>query len=235
MIGDDMKKIKVAVCDDEQSDRKNTVDLVKKYDTEMLIEVDSFPTAQSILDADSSHYDIVLLDILMPPPTGFDVAAALASRQDPPAIIFTTKSDAYAIKGYGIAIRYLQKPLEERALFKALDVAIEDISARRITFDINDTMYTVRFCDVIYIESVGHYVNINTVNKQFRVRCSIKDFIPRLPRGYFGIPHKSFIINLEHMTSATKSTVVLDCGVIVPISRGKAQAFNEAIFHYLGR
>ena len=230
-----MRKIKVAVCDDERSDRKHTVDLVKKYDTEMLIEVDSFPNAQSVLNADSGHYDIVLLDILMPPPTGFDVAEVLASRQDPPVIIFTTKSDTYAVKGYGIAIRYLQKPLEEKALFKALDVAIEDISARRITFDINDTMYTVCFRDVIYIESVGHYVNINTVNKQFRVRCAIKDLISRLPRGYFGIPHKSFVINLEHMTSATKSAVILDCGAVVPISRGKAQAFNEAIFRYLRR
>jgi len=230
-----MRKIKVAVCDDERSDRKHAVDLVKKYGTEMLIEVDGFPDAKSILYEDSVRYDIVLLDILMPPPTGFDVAAVLASRQDPPVIIFTTKSDAYAAKGYGIAIRYLQKPLDERALFKALDVAVEDISARRITFDINDTMYTVRFCDVIYIESVGHYVNINTVNKQFRVRCSVKDIIPRLPRGYFGIPHKSFVINLEHMTSATKSTVTLDCGAVVPISRGKAQAFNEAIFRYLRR
>ena len=96
------------------------------------MEVDcAYDGEEALEKIQNNEYDIVLLDILMPPPTGFDVAAALASRQDPPAIIFTTKSDAYAIKGYGIAIRYLQKPLEERALFKALDVAIEDISARR--------------------------------------------------------------------------------------------------------
>lgn len=229
-----MERIRIAVCDDEQIDLEHTLRLIREYDTEQILYINPFSNARDILK-DEEGFDVVLLDIEMPPPTGFDVASDLVSRPSHPIIIFTTKSNAYAIKGYGIAIRYLQKPLVEKELFKALDLAIEEVTAHRLTFAFNDAMHLVRLCEVRYIEIVGHYLNIHTVSGQYRVRCSLKELIPKLPQGYFVIPHKSYVVNLDYVKTVTKSEVVLDNGIIIPISRGKSSDFNNTLFHFLGR
>lgn len=230
-----MERVRIAVCDDERVDLDYTLELIKRYDTELLMQVDSYIDADSILTSEIDSYDIVLLDIEMPPPTGFEVASMLVSKPNPPVIIFTTKSNAYAVKGYGIAIRYLQKPLVESELFRALDIAIEEVTAHRLTFNINDTMYTIHLCEVRYIEILGHYTSVHTISGQFRIRCSLKELIPKLPRGYFAIPHKSFVVNLEYVRCATKSEVVLEDNIRIPISRRKAPDFNDALYRFLGR
>ena len=171
----------------------------------------------------------------MEPPSGFDIAKELTSTDNPPIIIFTTKSNAYALKGYGIAIRYLQKPLLYEPLSEALDVAIADATAHRLTIQIDSVWHTVRLRDVQYIEIYGHYANIYTEKRTFRLRTTLKEIMGRLPKGYFVPTHKSFIANLEHITSVTTSEVNLDCGSVIPIGRTKAKEFNQALFRYLGR
>ena len=57
----------------------------------------------------------------------------------------------------------------------------------------------------------------------------------RLPKGYFASPHKSYVVNLEHIRSATATEIVLDCGVVVPIGRKRMQEFNDALYRFLGR
>ena len=229
-----MEKIKIAVCDDEQGDLEHVLGLIHDYDTEGFHQIVAYTNAKEFLE-DSEKFDIVLLDIEMPPPNGFDVARDLAAKQKHPIIIFTTKSNAYAIKGYGIALRYLQKPLAKNELFQALDLAIEETTAHRITFVINDARHMIRLCEVKYIEIVGHYLNIYTIDKQYRVRNSLKELIRTLPKGYFAYPHNSFVVNLEYVKTVTRNEVILDNGVIVPISRRKSADFNSALFRFIGR
>lgn len=231
-----MDQLHIAICDDEIVDLSQTLDLVKVYDNNNQLQITTFLRAADLMEKAKQHpFDIVLLDIEMEPPSGFDIAKELTSTDNPPIIIFTTKSKAYALKGYGIAIRYLQKPLLYEPLSEALDVAIADATAHRLTIQIDSVWHTVRLRDVQYIEIYGHYANIHTNKKTFRLRTTLKEIMGRLPKGYFVPTHKSFIVNLEHITSVTTSEVNLDCGSIIPIGRTKAKEFNQALFRYLGR
>lgn len=231
-----MDQLHIAICDDEIIDLSLTLELVKAYDSNSQLQITTFLRAADLMEkANQYPFDIVLLDIEMEPPSGFDIAKELTSTDNPPIIIFTTKSNAYALKGYGIAIRYLQKPLLYEPLSEALDVAIADATAHRLTIQIESVWHTVRLRDVQYIEIYGHYANIYTDKRTFRLRTTLKEIMGRLPKGYFVPTHKSFIVNLEHITSVTTSEVNLDCGSLIPIGRTKAKEFNQALFRYLGR
>jgi len=76
---------------------------------------------QALQLVESLHPDIVLLDVRMPGVDGLEVARHLAAHQQPPAVIFTTAFDEYALQAFeSEAIAYLLKPIRAEKLRAAL-------------------------------------------------------------------------------------------------------------------
>ena len=70
---------------------------------------------------DSLQPDIVLLDVRMPGIDGLEVARHLATQAEPPAVIFITAFDEYALQAFeSEAIAYLLKPIRAEKLRAAL-------------------------------------------------------------------------------------------------------------------
>lgn len=231
-----MSKLRIAACDDEVLDLACMIELIREYDGGNQMHLSTFVRAIDLLDENEKlAYDIVLLDIEMPPPTGFDVAKQLIDLANHPIIIFTTKSNAYALKGYGTALRYLQKPLVRADFFEAMDAAIREVTAHRFSFVLDDATITVPLSDIFYIEMFGHYAVLHDEKREYRFRSTLKEIMSVLPKGYFSMPHKSIVVNLEHVRSATSSEILLDNGDRVPISRRKLQEFNQSFYRFLGR
>lgn len=231
-----MEKLRLGICDDETQDLAQILELVKRYDEDGRLQITTFLHAKDILHAaKTASFDITILDIEMEPPTGFDAAKELIAMPNPPIVIFATKSNAYALKGYGVAIRYLQKPVTQGDFFEALDAAIADATAHRLTFQIDNSLVSVHLRDIQYIEAFGHYAVVHTAEEAYRFRCTLKEVMSRLPKGYFASPHKSYVVNLEHVHSATTSEITLDCGTVVPIGRKRMQEFNDTLYRFLGR
>jgi two-component system LytT family response regulator len=68
--------------------------------------------------------DAILLDIKMRDGTGFDVAEALSGYTNPPAVIFVTAFDQFAVRAFECAaVDYLLKPVERSRLIETLDRA----------------------------------------------------------------------------------------------------------------
>lgn len=231
-----MEKLRLGICDDEIQDLAQILEMLKRYDEDRHLQITTFLQAKDLLHAaKESCFDITILDIEMEPPTGFDVAKELIAMPNPPIVIFATKSNAYALKGYGVAIRYLQKPVALEEFFEAMDAAVADAKAHRLTFQIDTSLISVHLRDIQYIETFGHYAVVHTAEEAYRFRSSLKEVMARLPKGYFASPHKSYVVNLEHIRSATASEIVLDCGTVVPIGRKRMQEFNDALYRFLGR
>ena len=61
------------------------------------------------------HPEIVLLDIQMPGMSGIEAARHLSTLASPPAVIFTTAYDRYALEAFDSqAVGYLLKPVRRR-------------------------------------------------------------------------------------------------------------------------
>lgn len=231
-----MNKLRIAVCDDDPLDLGQTLEMIQQYDKKKSLEVLSFIRASDLLKPSTVNtFDIVLLDIEMEIPNGYDVAKQLVLAKDPPVIVFITKSSAYTLKGYGIALRYLQKPLDRTILEEALDASIQEATAHRLYFTSDDKTVALPLRKILYIEMYGHYAIVHTTTSEYRFRSTLKEIQGKLPQGYFALPHKSILVNFEHVRSASKSEIQMDNGATIPISRHRHREFNDAFFRFLER
>jgi len=112
--------LRVLIVDDEPPARERL--------RSMLIEAGGFEVAgeagngeQALNLVDSLQPDIVLLDVRMPGVDGLEVARQLATNPEPPAVIFTTAFDEYAMQAFeSEAVAYLLKPIRAEKLRSAL-------------------------------------------------------------------------------------------------------------------
>lgn len=76
--------------------------------------------------ADALSPDLLLLDMTMPELDGLGVARELAKKPNPPAVIFVTAHDDFAVEAFDLdAIDYVLKPVAADRLVRAIDRAIE--------------------------------------------------------------------------------------------------------------
>lgn len=118
--------IKLAICDDEPVYQKEVARLAKEYGEYHHVElsISVYSSGVQVLDA-NEHYDIFILDILMPGLSGMELASDLRRMDDAASIIFLTSSPEFAIEGYSVhALAYLLKPVKREKLFKILYIML---------------------------------------------------------------------------------------------------------------
>lgn len=130
--------------------------------------------------------DIVLLDIRMPEMDGIEAAQHLQSLANPPAIIFTTAYDNYAITAFDMnAVDYLLKPIRLERLQTALQKAhalqprqlaeIAKLSPRRTHLNISERgrILLVAVADIIYFRAELKYITVRTIEREYLIEASL--------------------------------------------------------------
>lgn len=226
----------IAICDDEALDLADLHSILRQYDLKKQFHISAFSSAAELLQsAKDVSYDIAILDIEMPSPNGYEAALELAKQPSPPLILFATNSMDYTIRGYGLAFRYIPKPLTLEKLSPALDAAVREIYADRFAFSVDGVSHVLPMKDIYYIEVYNHVTTLHTMDDEYSLRATIKELLPRLPQGYFGMPQQSYIVNFTHIKTATTQEIVLTNGVRIPVSRRRQADFIRQLHHYLGR
>lgn len=114
----------VLIVDDEPLARERLARMVGQLDGYRVLEPLASNGEEALTLIDSLRPDIVLLDIRMPGLDGLQVAARLCEREAPPAVIFCTAHDEFALEAFQVsAVGYLVKPVRPEALEEALKKA----------------------------------------------------------------------------------------------------------------
>ena len=118
-----MKVLKVLVVDDEKPARDRLRQILDDEDGYEV--VGEAANGHEALELTSRHSpDVVLLDIRMPGMEGIETAHHLNAMEKPPAVVFTTAYDEYAIDAFEArAIGYVLKPVRRSRLTGALEQA----------------------------------------------------------------------------------------------------------------
>lgn len=221
----------IAICDDNPQDLQQLHGLLRHYDAHT--QIAAFPTAQALYKS-KDRYDAVILDIEMEAPNGFEIALRMARQESHPIIIFATNSAAYAVRGYGLALRYLLKPLTSEAVSEAMDAVKEALNRGRLTVSADGVTHVLNVHDIRYAEVLGHRVTLHIGADKLTLRGSMKEISSLLPGRWFCAPHQSYLVNLLHVRTIAKDAVLLDDGTHLPLSRRKQTAFLQAFHAFLG-
>lgn len=118
-----MKERRVLIVDDEAPARQRLARLVDDLPGYCVCgEASNGETA--LTETDNTQPDIVLMDVRMPGMDGIAAASHLSRLATPPALIFCTAYDEYALDAFRVeAADYLVKPVRRDALAQALERA----------------------------------------------------------------------------------------------------------------
>jgi two-component system LytT family response regulator len=161
--------------------------------------------------------DLAILDIQMPKLNGFEV---LELVENPPAVIFATAYDQYAVKAFELhAVDYLLKPFSKERLDEALDhvakrlktkktLPIEALAAaagmkpailERVLVKDGSKVHVIPADKIDYIEAEDDYVAIKAEGKSHLKQQRMAELEKMLDPAKFVRVHRSSIINLERI------------------------------------
>ena len=199
-------KIRALVVDDEPLARSNVLLLLRK-DPAIEIIGECGSALEGLEEIRKRHPDLVFLDVRMPEYDGFDVLEMLG-RDAPPAIIFVTAYDQYALKAFDTgALDYLLKPFSNARFGRALERAKERIALRgtspvkldRLTIKSAGRVLFLPAADIDWIEASDYYASLHVGPKIHLVRRSMNELESDLDSARFCRIHRSTIVNLDRV------------------------------------
>ena len=200
----------------------------------------SFDNAMDALQfITENEIDLIFLDIHMPDLNGMDMAKSLNNS---PKIIFTTAYSEYALDGFKVnALDYILKPLDYTTFLKSalkaqmhfdrINTKTEDLNANSDHLFIKSEYKIIRIeiKNILYIEGMREYVRIHLENtKPLMTLISMKKIEEKLPSSSFMRIHRSFIVNLQKITTIERNRIIFN-DVYIPISDQYKKKFQHFI------
>lgn len=244
-----MKKIKALLIDDEPL----ACDLVQEYLQEYTeVEIvgrchDGFEGLKAI---NEHQPDIVFLDVQMPKISGFEMLELL---DEPPAVIFATAFDEYAIKAFEQnAVDYLLKPFSKERFDKALqkfidrkgaasenlkkvvEEATQTSNQNRVVIKDGAKIRIIPVKDIIRLEADDDYVKICTTQGNFMKKKTLTHFEQTLTQDVFVRVHRSHLVNISHISridpyEKNSHVALLKDNTRVPVSRSGYQVLKGVL------
>jgi len=250
-MSDALKPLRVLIVDDEAPARSRMRDVLADCAQELALEVaGEAASGRAALELISqAPCDVVLLDVRMPEMDGIEVAQHLQKLDRPPAVIFATAYDAYALKAFEVhAVDYLLKPIRAARLKEALarvrtarpprPEALRDLQcAPRAHLSVQNRgkIELIPIGDVVYLKAELKYVTVRTAKAEHL----IEESLTRLEEEYgerFVRVHRNSLVARAAIRGFERSTedgemhwVVILNGIEerLPVSRRQQHVVRE--------
>lgn len=198
--------------------------------------------------------DVIFLDIQMPKINGFEM---LELVEQPPAVIFTTAFDAFALKAFEAhAVDYLLKPFTRERFDRALERCLEKQQAPlpappatgalletaaqspmqqdRIVVKTGNKIQIIPVHEIICLEADDDYVKIHTGQGTYLKNRTMGHFESILDNRQFVRVHRSYMIQVSQITridpyQKETFTAILRTGAKVPVSRTGYTRLREVL------
>lgn len=230
--------LKFAIIDDSLIDTQYVAQLVKKWATitDHTVCIQEFFSAEEFLFhyEDEKDYDILLLDIEMSDMNGVELAKRLRQENATVQMIFITGFPDFMAEGYEVsALHYLLKPVGEEKLFAVMDRAAKNCvkTENYLLVTIEQTLKRIPVSSIIYAETFAHYVTLVTAEGEYQIRENTSALAEKLGEDFVR-PHRSYLVNLRHVYSISKTEVLLDNRKAIPLSRYNYKEINQAFIQY---
>lgn len=203
--------LRTLIVDDEPLAIERLQILAGQQDGVMLVGTAS-DGASALRMVDALTPDLVLCDIAMPDLNGIDVAAAIERLENPPAVVFVTAFDQYAVAAFDVAaVDYLLKPVSPdrlaRALARVREWRATDRSGKQKGKWIGEfwvqnrgEMLRIDADQVDLIEAERDYMRLHVGARSWLIHQTIKSLEARMNPDQFMRIHRSKMVRRDGIT-----------------------------------
>lgn len=181
--------------------------------------------------------DIVLLDVQMPGMSGIELARHLMTADAPPAIIFVSAFDDFALKAFEVhALDYLLKPVraprlaqaiqratllaqahgklqaQERPAAQALLAASASLRQARRNFSVQERgrLLLVPVNDVLYLKADAKYVMVRTATRSYLIEESLNSLEEEFAELFVRV-HRNALVARAALEGVERAPLVQQC------------------------
>lgn len=243
--------MKVIIIDDEPLARSIVREYLQSF-PEMEIVAECGDGFEGLKSIQQLQPDLIFLDVQMPKINGFEM---LELVDDPPAVVFTTAFEEYALKAFeSQAVDYLLKPFSKERFDKAmlrwqqqslaerqqtaqeaLQLAAQQSQQQnRIVVKDGSKIRIIPAMQIHYLEAADDYVKIHTAEGVFLKNKTMSYFEQILAPDQFVRIHRSYLVQVSLITridpyEKDSHLVVLSVGVKLPVSRSGYARLKELL------
>lgn len=207
-----MTRLKVLIVDDEPPARERLRSLLAEI-PDMDLVGEAANGQQAIVRAHDLAPDVVLLDVRMPGMDGIEVAQHLNALTEPPAVIFATAFDEYAVNAFDAhAVGYLLKPIRKEKLAAALERAgrltrpqLQKIAAARqeqrrthIAARRREGLRLIPIEDIQYFLAEQKYTTVRHVNGEDLIEDSLRSLEEEFGSAFVRI-HRNALVSVRFL------------------------------------
>jgi two-component system response regulator AlgR len=233
--------LSVLIADDESLARDRLCRMIDKLEGfKVIAQADNGQTAINL--ARQHHPDLALLDIRMPEVDGIEAAELIADLEPPPAIIFCTAYDEYALKAFQAnAVGYLLKPVREEELARALKQAkklsqahlkaLQELSTNEREDEVFiahtwNGQERIPIQKIFYFRADHKYLSVIHEGGETLSNQTLKELETQFQNRFIRT-HRSTLVNIRHIKKMLKNTagsyyLVLSEGQEIEVSRRHA-------------
>lgn len=221
--------MKCIIIDDEPL----AIDVIESY-CKALGAVEVISTFTNAIEAlefiNNNRIDLVFSDIEMPNITGIELIKSLEGKV--PYFIFTTAYQQYALEGFDLnAVDYLMKPIPFPRFIKAINRVKEMMKLNEVNTSINissaggeapthedDFIFVkseyenlkIDINTIKHVQGLKDYLKIHSeTSKPILTLMSFKEIQSKLPESIFIRVHRSYIVNVNKITSIQKNRIII--------------------------
>lgn len=227
--------MKCVIIDDEAMDLMALKELLKSHsDIEVVGKFQNPVEAKDFVN--KNKVDLIILDVEMPELNGLDFIKSVKGVEH---FILISSNRNYAADSYDYNVSdYIVKPVSKPRLDDAIEKIrnVEDSMKTSKDLDfafVKDGTKIIRidFKDILFIEALADYVQINTVDGRYTILATMKSMQANLPENDFFRVHRSFIVRKDRIKIIEDNLILMDKKNI-PISRSAKQEFFNT-FNFL--
>ncbi len=158
---------------------------------------------------DALEPDLVLLDMTMPEMDGLSVARALSRQPNPPALVFVTAHDSFAVEAFDLdAVDYVLKPVAPERLERAIARAVARRQRRErqasnwieeFWVPYRSELLRIAAGDVDRIDAERDYVRLHVGDRSYLLLHTVSGLEARLDPAMFIRLHRSVILRRDRI------------------------------------
>ena len=233
----------IAICDDIPNEANATAKLLATYQQEnpgVTLTPHVFYSSAQLLES-QQHFDMYLLDIIMPGTDGIALAEQIRQQDKDVPLIFLTMSTSYALDAFRVyASQYILKPVTREALFAVLNKIIKPNNKpdSSLTVSAAGRIISLPLHSIVAAEHAKRVLNFHLENgdkiESKYIRTSFETAVEKLLKDIrFLWVHQSYVINMTHVQELRNRAFLMKNGMEISIPRAKYSVIKNAYLKYL--